>query len=94
MAYFNKRQVSLVNELGWNRARASKVWNGVNEYRREVVNEISAWLGIEPHELLLPPARAMAIRAMYASAETIIAASDRFLPPEATAPQSKRKTGS
>lgn len=94
MTHFGKKQVDLVKELGWQRARASKVWNGANPYRREVINEIARWLKLEPYELLLPPERALAIRAMYASAEKIVAGADRFLPPPPTAvSRHARRTG-
>lgn len=89
MAHFGKKQVSLVKELGWQRARASKVWNGVNEYRRDLINEIADWLGLEPYELLLPPDRAMAIRGMYQSAENIVSAAERFLPQPTAMPTSR-----
>lgn len=84
MLHFGKKQVDLVKELDWLRARASKVWNGKLPYKRETVNELAAWLGLEPYELLLPPERALAIRNFYQSAENVVQATDRFLPPAVT----------
>jgi hypothetical protein len=93
MAHFEKRQSALVNELGWQKARASKYWHSGHPYRRDIVNEIAGWLGIEPFELLMPPERAFAYRKLYASAEDILASgSDRFLP-KATPIRVGRKTG-
>lgn len=62
LAHFGKRQANLVNELGWDKARASFVYNGRQGYRREIVNEVASWLGLEPFELLMPPADAIAWR--------------------------------
>ncbi|WP_312813011.1 hypothetical protein [Brevundimonas sp.] len=60
--HFDKRQASLVNELGWNKQKASYLWNGKQAYNRDHIKEISEWLGIEPFELLMPPAEALRIR--------------------------------
>lgn len=73
MAYFDKKQAALVNELGWNKSKASFVWNGKQPYNRDIVNEIAAWLGIEPYELLMPPAKALALRQLEVSARMIAA---------------------
>lgn len=94
MTHFGKKQADLVKDLNWQRARASKVFHGAIPYRKETVAEVSAWLGLEPYELFLPPQRALALRAIQASAETIVASADRFLPPESPiAPARDRKTG-
>lgn len=74
MEHKGKRQASLVNELGWLKGRASKFWNGAHPYRREIVNEIAAWLQIEPYELLMPPAKALAYRQMEETARRIAGA--------------------
>ena len=73
MAERGKRQAALVNELGWTKNRAHIIWHGKQPYRRKDVNEISAWLGIEPFELLMPPQRATIFRAYRDSARQIAA---------------------
>ncbi|WP_271165834.1 hypothetical protein ACETKC_10200 [Brevundimonas intermedia] len=69
--HFNKRQASLVNELGWDKSRANFVYHGKQPYRRDLVNEIAAWLQIEPYELLMDPQEAIAIRYLRAAARSI-----------------------
>lgn len=71
VTYAGKRQASLVNELGWDKARANFVWHGKQPYRRDIVNEVSRWLGIEPFELLMPPHEAMAIKSFREAARAI-----------------------
>lgn len=73
LAHFGKKQAALVNELGWDKAKASFVWNGKQRYNRDIVLEISDWLGIEPYELLMPPAKALALRQLEATARQIAA---------------------
>lgn len=73
MAHFNKKQAALTNELGWNKGRANHIWHSKQEYKRDLVNEVSSWLGIEPYELLMPPAEALQLRALKASALAIAA---------------------
>jgi hypothetical protein len=67
-----KKRVDLIRDLGWSKAKASDVWNGKSAYRRELVNEISEWLGIEPHELLMSPRDAQALRALRETARHIV----------------------
>ncbi len=73
MAHFQKKQASLTNELGWNKGRANHIWHSKQEYKRDLVNEVSAWLGIAPYELLMPPAEALQLRALKQSALAIAA---------------------
>ncbi len=73
LTHLGKRQASLVNELGWDKARANYVWHGRIPYRRDVVNEISKWLGIHPFELLMPPLEAIALRSLRETALAIAA---------------------
>lgn len=58
----SKRQVDLVKDLGWNRAKASMMLRGRQQYNREAVNELADYLAIEPFELLLHPEEAKTIR--------------------------------
>lgn len=69
--HFHKRQADLVNELGWNKSRANKFWHGAHPYKRDVVNELSRWLGIEPYELLMHPHDAMQLRQLRDAALSI-----------------------
>ncbi len=89
LAHFDKRQAALTNELGWNKQKANHVWHGRQEYRREMVNEVADWLGIEPYELLMKPAEAMAIRKLREMAAQIVAvdAPDEPAPPAEPAPE-------
>jgi hypothetical protein len=73
MIHFGKKQSSLVNELGWLKGRANKFWHKQHSYRRELVNQLAAWLGIEPFELLMPPHEALALRRLRATAAEIVA---------------------
>ena len=95
MDHFGKKQADLVKDLGWLKGAANKWYHGAHGYRREVVNELSAWLGIQPYEMLMPPALALSIRAMRESARQIAAEGEanRFLPPVFTPPRAHRKTG-
>jgi hypothetical protein len=73
LAYFGKRQADLIKELGWDKARTSFVFNGKQSYRREIVNEIAAWLNIRPPELLMHPTEAIALRRLRETAAQIVA---------------------
>ncbi|WP_272798875.1 hypothetical protein [Sphingobium sp. AntQ-1] len=65
-------QADLVKALDWNKSKASLMFNDKQRYHRDDVNEVAAYLKIEPFELLLPPERAMALRQYRASAEQIV----------------------
>lgn len=65
-------QADVVKALEWNKSKASLMFNDKQRYHRDDVNDVSAFLKIEPFELLLPPERAMALRQYRASAETIV----------------------
>ena len=73
MIHLGLKQTALVDDLGWLKSRASKFWNGKHSYRRELVNEIAAWLGIQPYELLMPPAEALRLRRLRETAVLIAA---------------------
>lgn len=72
LLHFEKIQAEVVKDLGWNKSKASLMFNDKQRYHRDDVNEIAAYLNIEPFELLLPPERAMALRQYRASAEQIV----------------------
>jgi hypothetical protein len=73
LAHFDKKQAALINELGWTRNKANKVWHGRQPYRREFVQEIAGWLGLRPYELLMAPDEAMALRRLRESVRLIAA---------------------
>lgn len=89
LAHFEKRQASLVNELGWDKARANFVYHGKQAYKRDLVNEISSWLGIEPYELLMPPSEALQLRQLRQAAFAIAATST----PPPSGPTRSKKSG-
>lgn len=57
-----KKQADIVRDLDWNKARVSLMLRGKQPYDRDSVNELAAYLNIKPHELLMHPADAMALR--------------------------------
>lgn len=71
LGHFKKRQAALVNELGWDKAKANFVFHGKQPYRRELVNQVAEWLKIEPYELLMAPQEALALRALREHARII-----------------------
>lgn len=73
LAHFGKRQAALVNELGWDKAKANFIYHGKQHYRRKDVAEVASWLGLQPYEVLMRPADAMALRRLRESAKTIAA---------------------
>lgn len=86
----NKRQADLTRDLGWLPPRASKVWNGEIPYKRDIVVALAQWLGIRPHELLMLPRDAMALRRLRETAKAIAAETEQE-PFEG--PASQRKSG-
>lgn len=80
MRWRNKRQADLVKELGWAKGRANKFYHGQHPYRRDVVNELSAWLEIEPFEMLMLPEDALRLRRLRDAAFEIAASGPRQEP--------------
>jgi len=72
MRHFGKIQADLTKELGWDKSRANFLFHGKQPYKRERLNEVAAWLSVEPYELLMPPEKALAIRELYKTAERIV----------------------
>lgn len=58
----HKKQADIVRDLDWNKAKVSLMIRGLQAYTREEVNELAAYLNIRPHELLMHPDDAHAIR--------------------------------
>jgi transcriptional regulator with XRE-family HTH domain len=73
MASAGKKQADISRDLSMDRARVSKIFNGMQPYSRIDINRLSAWLEIEPFELLMHPDEAMAYRQLRESAITIAA---------------------
>ena len=57
-----KRQADIVRDLEWNKARVSLMIRGEQQYTRDAVNEVSAYLHLRPYELLMHPDDAMSLR--------------------------------
>lgn len=68
-----KKQADMARELEWNKAKVSLTANGVQPYDRDDVNEASAYLNIQPYELLMHPEDAMALRRLKRDAAQIAA---------------------
>lgn len=66
-----KKQADIVRDLDWNKARVSLMARGVQPYDRDSINELADYLHIRPHELLMHPQDAMALRALRADAVRI-----------------------
>jgi hypothetical protein len=73
MAFKKRRQAQIIRDIGWERGRVSKVVNSRQAYARDDVNTLAAWLEIEPFELLMPPAEALALRRLREAAHLIVA---------------------
>lgn len=60
-------QRDLVTKLDYPTATANALWHGVQRYRRDHIQEVSALLNIRPYELLMPPEEAFAMRRLKAA---------------------------
>ncbi len=85
-----KTQADAVRELGWNKSTASLLWNGVQRYNQDLIEDVSAWLNVRPFELLIPVKEAMSIRQMRSSALEI-AASNAGVPESTHADDIQRR---
>ena len=72
LEFTGKRQADLVNELGWSRRKASELFNGDQPYKRDSVNDVATWLGVEPFELLMLPADALRYRQFQEAARAML----------------------
>lgn len=63
-----KRQADIVRDLDWNKSRVSLMMRGDQQYTRDAINDLAAYLNLKPHELLMHPQDAMALRRMQATA--------------------------
>lgn len=72
LAALQKRQADIVRDLGWNKARISLMLRGKQPYDRDSINELATYLNLSPHELLMHPEDAMALRRMRRDAERFV----------------------
>lgn len=63
-----KKQADIVRDLEWNKARVSLMIRGDQQYTRDAINELAAYLNLKPHELLMHPHDAMALRKLQSTA--------------------------
>lgn len=82
MRELGKRQADLTRDLGWLKGRASKVVNSKQPYTKELVIELSTWLGIRPFELLMRPDEAIGLRRLRDTAIAIAAGAATSPPSE------------
>lgn len=71
-----KKQADIVRDLDWNKARVSLMLRGKQPYDRDSINELAAYLNLKPHELLMHPADAMALRKLREEAVKIAHSSE------------------
>lgn len=73
LRYYCKKQADMARELDWNKAKVSLTASGKQPYDREDVNQASAYLNIQPYEILMHPDDAMALRRLKRDAARIVA---------------------
>lgn len=73
MDHLGKIQADMIRDVGMERGRASRIYNGRQPYSRLDINRLSAWLNIEPFEILMHPKEAIAYRQLRESAVAIAA---------------------
>lgn len=65
------KQNDLVTKLDYPKNTANRLWHGLQPFRRDHVQAISALLNIKPHELLMHPEDAMRIRRLEAAVREV-----------------------
>jgi hypothetical protein len=66
-------QAEVVRRTDYPKAKVSDLVTGKQRYNRDVLNDISNALHLQPYELLMHPADAMAQRRLKAAAQDIVA---------------------
>lgn len=84
-------QADLSRETGFPKAKMSELVNGVSRYNRDVVNALALALKIAPHELLMHPEDAFALRRLRESAIRIASESASDQPHRETGVRKNRK---
>ena len=84
MATQGLRQAQIVEVTGWPKSKVSKMVNNKlrTGYARDMVNQLASILNIHPHELLMHPVDAFAIRRMHESAVRIVSDPTHTFRPE------------
>jgi len=90
LATLRKKQADIARDLDWNKARVSLMIRGEQQYNRDAINELAAYLNIRPHELLMHPDDAMALRRLREDAVKIAAEATRDDAAEPAALERKR----
>lgn len=70
-------QAAMMEKTGWSKAKMSQLYTGKQDFNSEILRETAQALGVERHELLLPPEVAMAIRRLRQAAVQIVHDADR-----------------
>ena len=68
---YGKIQADLETDLEWNKSKASLMIRGKQRYHRDDVNQVAQYLNLQPYELLMHPADAMAIRQLRIDARKL-----------------------
>jgi hypothetical protein len=71
LKHFGKKQADVERDLEWNKSRVSLMARGMQPYDRDSVNEIAAYLNIEPYELLMHPDAANAYKQFLVQADRV-----------------------
>jgi transcriptional regulator with XRE-family HTH domain len=72
MDHLSVKQTEMSKRTGWSKASASQLYNGVQDYSPNVVNEAAKALNVAGYELLMIPERAMALRRLRETALQIV----------------------
>lgn len=67
------KQSHLAQKTDWSKGRTWYIWHGETQYTREIVDAVARALSVEPYELFMPPAEALAIRRLRETARVIVA---------------------
>lgn len=72
LASTNTSQAALGRLTDYPKAKVSDLVTGKQRYNRDILNDVAKALNIGPHELLMHPEDAMALRQLRASARQIV----------------------
>jgi plasmid maintenance system antidote protein VapI len=86
----HKKQADVARDLDWNKARVSLMIRGEQQYTRDAVNELAAYLNLRPYELLMHPDEAMRLRRLR---EDAISLAYRAAEPESEEAEQKVSLG-
>lgn len=83
LQHFELDQKDVVNGTGWNKSKASLFFKGDQRFHRDDIFTLADFLQIEPHELLMPPEKAMSLRRIQAelkriAGEPVLTSIDQF----------------